>query len=116
MEEVKMNINYIETTLNGYIIKRIKICEYRPGKDYLFDLSFELGGEEVEYCEEFSGDLDELDAFLETGSNESIIAYQDVNHLNTKSNVYLEYWKTDSLGWFEDRYVGLEISNKEEIK
>ena len=113
---MKTNINYIETTLNGYVVKRIKICRYSPDKDFLGKLRFKLDDEIVDYHEEIAGDYDEIDKFLEYGSHENIISYQDVNHLNTKENVYLEYWKTDTLGWFEDKYVGLEISNKPETK
>lgn len=111
----KLNINYIETTLNGYIIKRVKITEYDKNKDYCGELHFKLNNEDVEYYEEFSGSWDTLDEFLSCGESESIIEYQEDNHLETKPNILLEYWKTDNLGWYEDKYIGLEISNKEKL-
>lgn len=112
---MKQNINYIETTLNGYIVKRIKIAEYDPKVDYIGELHFVNEGEDVEYYNDIAGDFDMLDKFLKDGSNTMILEYQDVNHLGTKENVLLEYWKTDTLGWFDDRYIGIEISNKGEI-
>ena len=109
------NINYIETTLNGYVIKRVKICEYEKDKDYYGELKFKLNGEEKDYHEDFCGDYSELDKFIENKSHYGLISYQDVNHLDTHENVYLEYWKTDSVGWYEDKYIGIEISNKKEV-
>ena len=40
-------INYIEATMNGYVFKRIPICDYtrNKDKDYLEELIFELDGE-----------------------------------------------------------------------
>lgn len=111
---MKTNINYIETTLNGYITKRIKIAEYDSKKDYCGELHFKLDDKDVEYYEEFAGEWDDIDKFISNKSHYGLIGYQDNNHLHTKENVYLEYWKTDSLGWYDDKYVGLEISNKKE--
>lgn len=102
-----LKINYIETTLNGYVFVRIPICDYIPGKDYMGDLVFTREDEEVNYYEDISGDMDELDAFLKRGSHLDCEDYDDV--LGTERNTYLEYWYTNRLGYYTDRYIGLEI-------
>jgi hypothetical protein len=94
-------IFYIETTLNGYIIKKIPICDYNNKKDYCGELHFKLDGEEIEYYDEFAGDWEELDLFLRYGNNNHCVDYEDV--LKTKSNIYLEYYKTISLGYYNDK-------------
>lgn len=109
-EAEKLYVNYIETTLSGEINKRITICEFEAGKDYLGELKFNLDGEEVEYYEKFSGDYSWTDKFFEDQSTEDLTDYQDDNDINVPVNVMLEFWKTDQLGWYDDRYVGLELS------
>lgn len=99
-------IYYIETTLNGYITKRVEIAEWSRKKDYSGELWFEHEGEEKEYYEDIAGMMDELDEFLRTGSN--VIDGYD-NELGTKENVYLEYWYTSVLGYYDDRYIGIMI-------
>lgn len=100
---------YIETTLNGYVIKKIPICEFIPRKDYCGELHFKDSEGEVEYYDKFSGSWDELDRFLKRGNHEDCKEYQEDNHLQTKSNVYLEYWYTDVLGYYRDRYIGITV-------
>lgn len=107
-----MEINYIETTLNGYITKRIKLADYVKGKDYCGELFFEMDGEEWEYYNDVCGDFDILDEFLAKGSNVDIVEYQEENHLGTKENVLLEYYKTDMIGFYTDKYIGIEIKRK----
>jgi hypothetical protein len=103
----KKKIFYIETTLNGYVFKKIPICDYEVGKDYCGELNFELDGEEKEYYEDVAGDYDELDRFLKRGSNLDCKEYDNV--IGTKPHVYLEYFYTTSMGWFDDRFVGIMI-------
>jgi hypothetical protein len=103
------SIYYIETTLNGYITKKIKITEWDKKKDYYGELTFNYENQDYEYYNDFSGDTDELDKFLKHGFHSACRKYQNENHLETKPNVYLEYWKTDSVGWYDDRYVGITI-------
>lgn len=109
-------IYYIETTLNGYIFKRIPICDFIPGKDYIGDLVFydEECDEEINFYEDLAGDMDELDAFLKRGSHSDCEDYD--NELGTKKNVYMEYWQTNVLGYFEDRFVGLQIEEEDNVR
>ena len=100
-------IYYIETTLNGYVFKRIEICDWDKDLDYVDKLIFKLDDEEVNYYEDIAGDMDELDAFLRTANHGYCEDYDDV--LGTKRNTYLEFWKTTILGYYDDRYIGLEI-------
>lgn len=100
-------IYYIETTLNGYVIKKIQICEYKKHENYCGELRFKRGRYEIEYYDEIAGDWEDLDLFLECGNHNDCNDYEDV--LGTKSNIYLEYYKTLSLGYYEDRYIGLMV-------
>lgn len=99
-------IKYIETTLNGYIIKKVEICDWDRTKDLTGMLTFEQDGEEVEYYNDIAGNMDELDEFLKTGSN-NIEGYDKA--INTKENIYMEYWLTNTVGYYTDRYIGLII-------
>lgn len=99
-------INYIETTLNGYIIKRIEICKYEKGKDYMCDLNFNDDGVEIEYYDDICGDFDLLDEFLRKGTNE-IEGYEKA--IDEKSNIFLDSWHTLTTGFCTDRFIGLEI-------
>lgn len=99
-------INYIETTMNGYVIKRIKICNYEKGKDYIEDLIFQLDGEEVNYYDEIAGNMDLLDEFLAKGTN-NINNYESA--LGEQDNIFLEGWRTLQLGDIENKFIGLEI-------
>jgi len=99
-------IYYIETTLNGYITKKIEICDWVRNKDYMGKLKFEydIYGEIVEYYEDIAGDYDDLDIFLSNADSTKCENYDDI--LGGKPNVYLEYWLTTVLGY----YRGLMIS------
>lgn len=100
-------IYYIETTLNGYIIEKTPICDYVKGKDYCGELFFKLDGEEIEYYNDIAGDLNDLDLFLSFGNNQDCEDYDD--RLGTKSNVYLEYWKTLVLGYYDNKFIGIMV-------
>lgn len=102
-------IYYIETTRNGKVFNKTEICDYVLGKDYIDDLLFTRDGEEVNYYEDVAGMMDDLDLFLKKGNHNHCEEYEEDNHLGTKKNVYLEYWYTDVLGYYEDRYIGLMI-------
>lgn len=104
-----MKIYYIERLRNGFTFRRLPICEYVEGKDYVEELIFDKDGEEVDYYQDIAGNYDEVDLFLSKGTNKSCNEYDLEDHLGTKSNVYLEYWYTDVLGYYDDRYIGLEI-------
>jgi len=101
-------IYYIETTLNGYITKKIEICDWVRNKDYMGELEFEYDGEMVEYYEVIAGDYDDLDIFLSNADSTRCENYDDV--LGGKPNVYLEYWLTTVLGYYKNKYIGLMIA------
>lgn len=103
-------VNYIETTLNGYVVKRVEICDYKLRADYFDKLIFDLDGEKVNFYEDIAGDLDSLDSFLRNGSTECIEDYD--NAMGEAKNVYLEGWRTLILGYHTDKFVGLEIKEK----
>lgn len=100
-------IYYIEITLNGYVIKKEPICDFVKDKDYLGELNFVLDGQETEFYNDIAGDYDDLDEFLKHGDNQYCNNYDNI--LDTKQNIYLEYWRTTSLGCYENKYVGLMV-------
>lgn len=105
---MKRKINYIETTMNGYVFKRVPICDYtrNKDKDYLEELIFELDGEEVDYYNDITGDMDLLDEFLAKGTNQ-IESYEHA--IGEKSHIFLEGWRTLQLGDITNKFIGLEI-------
>lgn len=107
------HIYYIETTLNGYITKEIKICPYGILKDYCSELNFKLDGEEIEYYDKISGDWDELDLFLKRGKHYDCKEYKEETekYFSTQPNVYLEFWDTFATGYYYDvnKIVGIMV-------
>lgn len=99
-------IYYIETTLNGYITKKIEICDWNKSEDFDGEMNFNRDGEDLEYYNDISGDMNQLDEFLKRGSH-NVNGYED--ELGTKENIYLEYWYTNVLGYYSDMYIGLMI-------
>lgn len=103
---MKKKINYIETTMNGYVIKRVPICDYEREKEYIDDLMFNLDGEEVDYYNDIAGDMDLLDEFLSKGTNQ-IKGYESA--IGEKRHIFIEGWRTLQLGDITDKFIGLEI-------
>ena len=103
---IKKKINYIETTMNGYVIKRVPICDYERGKDYIDDLVFVLDSEEVDYYNDITGDMDLLDEFLSRGTNQ-IEGYDGA--IGEKQHIFLEGWLTLQLVYITNKFIGLEI-------
>ena len=101
------SVYYIETTRNGYIFKRVKICDWQKHLDFADELLFEIDGEKKNYYEHIAGDINELDYFLNNGDHNECKEYEDL--LGTRPNIYLEYWLTTELGYYSDRFIGLEI-------
>jgi len=99
------NIYYIETTTNGYIVKKIKICEWNKNEEYIDKLIFNRDDEEIDYYNDVAGNFDDLDLFLRNGNNTECEEHSDI-----KSNIYLEYWLTDVLGYYQNIYIGLMIA------
>ncbi len=124
---MKYNLNYIETTMNGYIIKRCPILENVSRKEisklnpYDEEMYFNIetgknvdvmdakfddlleDGVIIEYAGRFAGDFDTLERFLEFGTPNTDGKFA------IKKNLYLEFWLTENLGWFDNKYIGLEI-------
>ena len=100
-------IYYIETTLNGYITKKIPICNYDKNKDYCCDLEFEKNNEKYEYYDEFSGDWEELDKFLKNGTTLGLENYQTEQdkYFSTNKNIYLEFYNTFLTGYYYDEGI-----------
>ncbi len=124
---MKYSLYYIETTLNGYITKKCPILK-NVSRGEIADLSpydenmyFRLDGQEVDInsasgdeidISEYSsiaGDFDELEAFLQFGKP-NVGEDFDCSH-----NTYLEFWRTESLGYYDDKYVGLKIEADSEV-
>lgn len=102
----KQKINYIETTLNGYVTKRIPICDYHPSIDYIDKLIFEDDGVSINYYEDITGDHELLDNFLKEGSNKNI-GYESA--VGERANFFLEGWLTLELGSNDNLFIGLAI-------
>lgn len=102
------NIYYIEVDLHGYLLTKIRICEFESGKDYIEDLVFDRDGEEIDYYGDIAGDYDDLDNFLKNGSIYDTKG-EDNSLDNSKENIYLEMWLTDVVGYYNDRYIGLMV-------
>lgn len=100
-------VYYIETTLNGYIIKQVEICEWESGKDFIEDLIFMRDEDEIDYYNDIAGNFDDLDIFLRYADSTRCEDYYD--DLGVRSNIYLEYWLTNLTGYYEDRFIGLMI-------
>lgn len=99
-------VYYIETTLNGYITKEIEIADWSRHEDLIGEMNFNRDGEELEYYNDIAGDMDQLDEFLRHGIHH-VDGYED--ELGTEENIYLEYWYTNLLGYYTDKYIGLMI-------
>lgn len=93
----------METTLNGYVINKIEIDNWNPNHDYDGNLAFKYEEGTRENYYDISGDTDRLDRFLKTGSD------IEKGNLVTKDNIMLEYWLTDTIEFYRDRYIGLMI-------
>lgn len=105
-------LNFIVTTINGYVIERIEICDYNRNKvNEMYDLlvtkefnSKHIG--EFNYIDDMAGNLNDLDIFLETGSNSKC---EEEDYKKYSSNFLMEDWHTFVTGYIPDYIIGLEI-------
>lgn len=121
----KTKLYYIETTLNGYVFYKYEIKsyeDYKEGKIDLEDLIYghmtivDSFGNEENYPDDCAGNLEELETFIEKTSSKNLKDFQEDNHLNVRPDTYIEYYRTDSVGWYDDRYIGLRFYEEDVIK
>ena len=105
-----MKVNFIITTLNGYIIERIRVTEGNNPDSIIDSLltqsihSNRLG--DFIYGDDMMGSMDDLEVFITEKSNENCKGeFRD----GFKSHTFIEKWMTGVVGYFDDIYVGLEL-------
>lgn len=109
---VKNKLNFIVTTLNGYIIERINLADYETEStnniiNKLFEQTFNskhIG--EFNYVNDVAGNVDDMESFITHKNN---LKCENKNEpFSIKKNYYIETFHTD-IGYYPDFYVGLEI-------
>ena len=105
-----MKVNFIITTLNGYIIERDRITEGNDPDSIIDSIltksihSNRLG--DFVYGDDMMGSMDDLEVFITERSNKNCKSeFKD----GFKPHTFIEKWKTDVVGYFDDIYVGLEL-------
>lgn len=109
---VKNKLNFIVTTLNGYIIERIPLANYETESandiiNKLFEKIYNsknIG--EFNYVDDVAGNVDDMESFI-THKNNLKCKNKD-EPFSIKKNYYIETFHTD-IGYYPDFYVGLEI-------
>lgn len=109
---VKNKLNFIVTTLNGYIIERIPLANYETESandiiNKLFEKIYNsknIG--EFNYVDDVAGNVDDMKSFI-THKNNLKCKNKD-EPFSIKKNYYIETFHTD-IGYYPDFYVGLEI-------
>ena len=110
---VKNKLNFIVTTLNGYIIERVPLADYKTESsndiiNKLFEQTFNskhIG--EFNYVDDVAGNVDNIESFI-TYKNNLKCNNEDTPEFSIKKNYYIETFHTD-IGYYPDFYVGLEI-------
>lgn len=106
-------LNFIVTTLNGYIIERIPLADYEHESangiiNKLFEQTFNskhIG--EFNYVNDVAGNVDDMESFV-TNKNNLKCDNDNNPEFSIKKNYYIETFHTD-IGYYPDFYVGLEI-------
>lgn len=105
-------LNFIVTTLNGYIIERINLANYENESandiiNKLFEQTFtskHIG--EFNYVNDVAGNVDDMESFITHKNN---LKYENKEKpFSIKKNYYIETFHTN-IGYYPDFYVGLEI-------
>lgn len=105
-------LNFIVSTLNRKIIERIEICDYNKNKvNEMYDLLItkEFNSKHIgkfNYIDDLAGNLDDLEIFLENGSNAKC---GEEDYIKYETNFLMEDWHTFVTGYIPDYIVGLEI-------
>lgn len=110
---VKNKLNFIVTTLNGYVIERVPLADYETESanniiNKLFEQTFiskHIG--EFNYVDDIAGNVDDMESFI-THKNNLKCNNDDSPEFSIKKNYYIETYHTD-IGYYPDFYVGLEI-------
>lgn len=109
---VKNKLNFIVTTLNGYIIERIPLADYENESandiiNKLFEKSFTSKHiDEFNYVNDVAGNVDDMESFITHKNN--LKCENKEEPFSIKKNYYIETFHTD-IGYYPDFYVGLEI-------
>jgi hypothetical protein len=109
---MKKKLYFIVTTLNGYVIERIKLADYEKESvdeiiDKLYSENFtskNIG--EFNYVDDVAGNVDDMESFIKYRNNRKC---EDISNLNfsIKESYYIETHHTD-IGYYPNFYVGLE--------
>ena len=105
-------LNFIVTTINGYIIERINLADYETESandiiNKLFEKTFtskHIG--EFNYVDDVAGNVDDMESFITNKNNLKCENKDEPFSIN--KNYYIETFHTD-IGYYPDFYVGLEI-------
>jgi hypothetical protein len=105
-------LNFIVTTINGYVIERINLADYENESanniiNKLFEKNFNskhIG--EFNHVDDVAGNVDDMESFI-TNKNNLKCNIKD-EPFSIKKNYYIETFHTD-IGYYPDFYVGLEI-------
>lgn len=107
-------LNFIVTTLNGYVIERVPLADYgtKSANDIinkLFEQTFNskhIG--EFNYVDDVAGNVDDMESFITNKNNLKCVKSDDSPEFSIKKNYYIETYHTN-IGYFPDFYVGLEV-------
>ena len=110
-----MKLNFIVTTLNGYVIERVEIGDYTKESineilDKLYSKEFtskHIG--EFNYIDDVAGNGDDVDLFVEKRSSKECSFRKDEDLPFDIQECYLLETFHNKIGYYTDFYVGLEV-------
>lgn len=112
-----MKLNFIVTTLNGYIIEKVEIGDY--AKESVSELLDKLYSEEFNskhigefvYIDDVAGNADDVDLFVENQSSKECECRKDGSLPFGIDDYYLIETVHNKIGYYTDFYVGLEVTH-----
>ena len=112
-----MKLNFIVTTLNGYVIERVEIGDYvKESSGELLDKLYSEGftskhiGEFV-YIDDVTGNADDVDLFVENQSSKECECRKDGSLPFDIGDHYLLETVHNKTGYYTDFSVGLEVKD-----
>lgn len=110
---MKKKLYFIVTTLNGYVIERIKLANYEEESvdeiiDKLYSENFtskKIG--EFNYVDDVAGNVDDMESFIKYRNSRKCKELSNLN-FSIKERCYIETHHTN-IGYYPDFYVGLEV-------
>ena len=110
-----MKLNFIVTTLNGYIIERVEIGDYTKESseailEKLYSKEFtskHIG--EFNYIDDVAGNADDVDLFVKKRSSEECSFRKDESLPFYIQERFLLETVHNKNGYYTDFYVGLEV-------